>query len=64
MIHYNNLYITEDSKYLFKKFIDKAFEEKGRGYSILEEYSLPEDFAVTEKFREGNYLKVVFVKKH
>ena len=48
----------------FKKFIDKAFEEKGRGYSILEEYTLPEDFAVTDKFKEGNYLKVVFVRKH
>lgn len=48
----------------FKKFIDKAFEEKGRGYSILEEYTLPEDFVVTDKFKEGNYLKVVFVRKH
>jgi 23S rRNA (cytosine1962-C5)-methyltransferase len=48
----------------FKKFIDDAFKEKQRDYSILEEYTLPEDFVVTEKFIEGNYLKVVFVKMH
>ncbi|WP_238918863.1 class I SAM-dependent rRNA methyltransferase [Clostridium sp. YIM B02555] len=46
----------------FKKFIDDAFKELHKNYGILEEHSLPEDFAVTEKFPEGNYLKVVFVK--
>ena len=45
----------------FKKFIDDAFKECNKNYEILEEHSLPEDFAVTEKFPEGNYLKVVFV---
>ena len=46
----------------FKKFIDTAFKESNKEYEILEEYSLPADFAVTDKFPEGNYLKVVFVK--
>lgn len=46
----------------FKKFIDDAFNELHKNYEILEEHSLPEDFTVTEKFPEGNYLKVVFVR--
>ena len=46
----------------FKKFIDNAFKESCKLYDILEEHSLPSDFAVTEKFPEGNYLKVVFIK--
>lgn len=46
----------------FKKFIDDAFSEKGKKYQILEEHTLPEGFVVTDKFKEGNYLKVVFVK--
>lgn len=46
----------------FKKFIDDAFKELHKNYGVLEEHSLPEDFAVTEKFPEGNYLKVVFVR--
>jgi len=46
----------------FKKFIDDAFKELHKNYEILEEHSLPEDFAITEKFPEGNYLKVVFVR--
>jgi len=45
----------------FKKFIDEAFKESHKNYEILEEHTLPEDFAVTDKFPEGNYLKVVFV---
>jgi 23S rRNA (cytosine1962-C5)-methyltransferase len=47
----------------FKKFIDTAFSEKESKYKILEEYALPVDFRTIEEFREGNYLKVVFVKK-
>lgn len=46
----------------FKKFIDEAFKECNKSYEILEEHSLPEDFSVTDKFSEGNYLKVVFVR--
>lgn len=46
----------------FKVFIDKAFKDLGRKYSIVEERSLPADFRVDPKFAEGNYLKVLFVK--
>lgn len=46
----------------FKRFIDQAFKECNKNYEILEEHHLPEDFAVTNKFPEGNYLKVVFVR--
>lgn len=46
----------------FKKFIDQAFNESHKNYQILEEHTLPEDFVVTDKFPEGNYLKVVFVR--
>ncbi|HEX9026592.1 MAG TPA: class I SAM-dependent rRNA methyltransferase [Clostridium sp.] len=46
----------------FKKFIDEAFKECNKNYEILEEHTLPEDFVVTDKFPEGNYLKVVFVR--
>ena len=48
----------------FKKFIDEAFKELNKNYEILEEHALPEDFAVTDKFPEGNYLKVVFVRMY
>ncbi|EHJ01341.1 rRNA (guanine-N(2)-)-methyltransferase [Clostridium sp. DL-VIII] len=48
----------------FKRFIHEAFKESNRNYEIIEEHNLPEDFATTEKFPEGNYLKVVFVKIH
>ncbi len=48
----------------FKKFIDDAFKESSKNYEILEEHTLPEDFVVTDKFPEGNYLKVVFVRLH
>ncbi|WP_226671230.1 class I SAM-dependent rRNA methyltransferase [Metabacillus litoralis] len=47
----------------FKSFIEKAFKETGGKYSILEEYSLPSDFKTSKDFKEGNYLKVVFIKK-
>lgn len=48
----------------FKTFIDNAFKELGIKYTILEEYSLPKDFKTIETFKEGDYLKVVFIKKH
>ena len=46
----------------FKKFIDTAFKNLNREYEILEEHTLPSDFVVIDKFPEGNYLKVVFIK--
>lgn len=47
----------------FKGFIDTAFKEMNTKYSIKEEYSLPYDFQTIKQFKEGNYLKVVFIKK-
>lgn len=46
----------------FKGFIDKAFKEEGKKYSIVEEFTLPKDFRVRKEFKEGDYLKVLFVK--
>ena len=47
----------------FKGFIDKAFKELGGKYKIEHTFSLPKDFRVMDKFKEGDYLKVVFVRK-
>ena len=47
----------------FKSFVDKAFQELNGKYSIEETFSLPKDFRVHEKFKEGNYLKVLFIRK-
>ena len=47
----------------FKGFIDQAFKEMNGSYQLLEEFTLPEDFRTMKEFREGNYLKVVFIKK-
>ncbi|CAM4092532.1 class I SAM-dependent rRNA methyltransferase [Bacillus paramycoides] len=47
----------------FKGFIDIAFKEMNGKYKILEEHSLPEDFRTIDQFKEGDYLKVVFVEK-
>ncbi|MBS4223552.1 class I SAM-dependent rRNA methyltransferase [Lederbergia citrea] len=47
----------------FKGFINSAFKESGTNYQILEEFSLPEDFRTSKDFKEGNYLKVVFIRK-
>jgi 23S rRNA (cytosine1962-C5)-methyltransferase len=46
----------------FKGFIDQAFKENKVKYKIAEEFSLPGDFATIKSFKEGNYLKVLFVK--
>ncbi|MBM7693482.1 23S rRNA (cytosine1962-C5)-methyltransferase [Peribacillus deserti] len=48
----------------FKGFIDAAFKESNSRYTVLEEFSLPEDFRTIKEFPEGNYLKVVFIKKN
>jgi 23S rRNA (cytosine1962-C5)-methyltransferase len=47
----------------FKGFIDKAFKESGSSYKLMEEFSLPEDFKTISQFKQGDYLKVVFIKK-
>ena len=48
----------------FRGFIKRAFEEMKEEYTILEEYTLPKDFRTISAFKEGNYLKVVFIQKH
>ncbi len=47
----------------FKGFIDDAFTESGVRYQLKQEFSLPEDFRTILEFKEGNYLKVVFIEK-
>jgi len=47
----------------FSDFISKAFKELKGKYEVKERFSLPKDFKVLDKFPEGNYLKVVFIKK-
>lgn len=47
----------------FKGFIETAFKETNERYDILEEFTLPEDFKTIPAFKEGNYLKVVFLRK-
>mgnify|MGYP000064609118 CR=1 FL=1 len=47
----------------FRDFIKKAFKELNGRFHVEESYSLPKDFRVNPKFKEGDYLKVVFVKR-
>lgn len=47
----------------FKGFIETAFREMGERYRILESYTLPKDFKTIPQFKEGDYLKVVFIQK-
>lgn len=47
----------------FKDFIASAFKQTGGTYEVLEEFKLPADFKTHKEFKEGNYLKVVFIKK-
>lgn len=46
----------------FKGFIEAAFKESNQKYKIEEEFSLPQDFRTIKQFKEGNYLKVVFIR--
>ncbi len=47
----------------FRDFISRAFKELKGKYKVEESFSLPSDFRVDKKFPEGNYLKVVFIRK-
>jgi len=47
----------------FKDFIAKAFKELNGSYKIEHTFSLPKDFRVMDSFKEGDYLKVVFIRK-
>ncbi|MCF6310686.1 MAG: class I SAM-dependent rRNA methyltransferase [Sulfurimonas sp.] len=47
----------------FRDFIFKAFKELNGKYTVEESFSLPKDFRVADNFKEGDYLKVVFIRK-
>lgn len=47
----------------FRDFIKKAFKELNGKFKVEESYSLPKDFKVHPQFKEGDYLKVVFITK-
>ncbi|MBK0009319.1 MULTISPECIES: class I SAM-dependent rRNA methyltransferase [Priestia] len=47
----------------FHSFIEKAFNEKGEQYKMMEQFDLPADFKTIKEFKSGNYLKVVFIQK-
>ncbi|RLL41998.1 class I SAM-dependent rRNA methyltransferase [Oceanobacillus piezotolerans] len=47
----------------FKGFIEKGFKEMNTSYKIMEEFSLPADFQTNKHFQQGNYLKVLIIKK-
>jgi len=47
----------------FSDFIAKAFKESNTRYKVKERFSLPKDFRVCKHFKEGDYLKVVFIEK-
>ena len=47
----------------FRDFIFKAFKELKGKYKVEESFTLPKDFRVNPKFKEGDYLKVVFIRK-
>ncbi|MCM3759974.1 class I SAM-dependent rRNA methyltransferase [Alkalihalobacillus oceani] len=47
----------------FHSFIREAFSREGVNYELIEQYSLPADFRTMKAFPEGDYLKVVFLKR-
>lgn len=47
----------------FSDFVFKAFRELNSKYKVEKSFSLPKDFRVTDKFKEGNYLKVMIIRK-
>lgn len=47
----------------FKGFVRRAFEESMVEWELLESFSLPPDFRTLPEYPEGNYLKVLFVKR-
>jgi 23S rRNA (cytosine1962-C5)-methyltransferase len=47
----------------FKSFIESAFKESSGSYKLLEEFTLPEDFKTINQYKQGDYLKVVFIQK-
>ncbi len=46
----------------FKGFVETAFKNSKKKYKIVEEFTLPSDFVTKKTFKEGNYLKVLFLE--
>ncbi|WP_078393099.1 class I SAM-dependent rRNA methyltransferase [Shouchella patagoniensis] len=46
----------------FKKFIHDAFQAENRGFKIIEEHGVPEDFVTTAAYPKGSYLKVLMIQ--
>lgn len=46
----------------FKRMVELAFKEEDKAYKVLEEYGVPADFATTEMYPQGNYLKVLMIQ--
>lgn len=47
----------------FKRFVADAFKQSQLGYRIVESFQCPSDFCWSEKYPEGNYLKVLFLQR-
>ncbi len=47
----------------FRDFITRAFKELNGRFKVEQSHTLPKDFRVNPKFKEGDYLKVVFIRK-
>lgn len=46
----------------FKQFVDQACTAKNCSYELLEEHRLPEDFATSPAYPQGQYLKVLIIR--
>nr|WP_246369324.1 class I SAM-dependent rRNA methyltransferase [Listeria rustica] len=46
----------------FKQVVQEAFKNQGREYRIVEQFTLPADFVTRNSFKEGDYLKVLFLE--
>ncbi|WP_373001953.1 class I SAM-dependent rRNA methyltransferase [Sulfurimonas sp.] len=47
----------------FSDFVFKAFKELNGKYKVEKSFSLPKDFRVNDKYKDGNYLKVMIIRK-
>ncbi len=47
----------------FKGFIEEAFNNQNKSYTIEETFTLPDDFKTNPEFTQGDYLKVFIIRK-
>ena len=47
----------------FKGFIEEAFKNQNKSYTIEETFALPDDFKINPEFTQGDYLKVCIIRK-